>query len=100
MPGGPRSLPSRTALKQLICGQPQQEGHALAQVRWVIPRFRDAGEPAWAAPDDDELRQHFDDQLLTAVLAGELSSRRAITARTAHSPLRPTRTISALLKEE
>ncbi len=52
MPGGPRSLPSRTALKQLICGQPQQESHALGQVRWVIARFRDAGEPAWAAPDE------------------------------------------------
>ncbi len=65
-------LPNWTALKQLICAQPQQEGHALAQVRWVIARFRDAGQPAWAAPDDDELRQHFDDQLLTAVPAGEL----------------------------
>ena len=52
MPGGPCSLPSRTALKQLICGQPQQESHALGQVRWVIARFRDAGEPAWAAPDE------------------------------------------------
>jgi CubicO group peptidase (beta-lactamase class C family) len=65
-------LPSWTALKQLICGQTQQESHALAQLRWVIARFRDAGEPAWAAPDDDELRLHFDDQFLTEVPAGEL----------------------------
>src|SRR6266498_779261 len=65
-------LPSWTALKQLICGQPQQESHALPQLRWVIARFRDAGDPAWAAPDDDELRQHFDGQLLSAVPAGEL----------------------------
>jgi CubicO group peptidase (beta-lactamase class C family) len=65
-------LPSWTALKQLICGQAQQQSHALAQVRWVIARFRDAGEPAWAAPDDHELRQHFDDHLLTEVPAGEL----------------------------
>jgi CubicO group peptidase (beta-lactamase class C family) len=65
-------LPSWTALRQLICSQPQQESHALAQLRWVIARFRDAGEPAWAAPDDDELRQHFDDQFLTEVPAGQL----------------------------
>jgi len=65
-------LPSWTALKQLICGQPQQESHALTQLRWVIVRFRDAGEPAWAAPGDDELRQHFDDQFLTEVPAGQL----------------------------
>jgi CubicO group peptidase (beta-lactamase class C family) len=65
-------LPSWTALKQLIGGQPQQESHALAQLRWVIARFRDAGEPAWTAPGDEELRQHFDDQLLTEVPAGQL----------------------------
>src|SRR6266704_2785161 len=65
-------LPNWTALKQLICGQPQQESRALPQLRWVIARFRDAGEPVWAAPDDHELRQHFDDHLLTAVPAGEL----------------------------
>jgi CubicO group peptidase (beta-lactamase class C family) len=65
-------LPSWTALKQLICGQPQQESRALPQLRWVIARFKDAGEPAWAAPDDHELRQHFDDRFLTAIPAGEL----------------------------
>jgi CubicO group peptidase (beta-lactamase class C family) len=65
-------LPSWTALKQLICGQPQQESHALPQLRWVIARFRDAGKPAWTAPDDHELRQHFDDQFLTEVPAGQL----------------------------
>ncbi len=65
-------LPSWTALKQLICGQPQQECRALPQLRWVIARFKDAGEPAWAAPGDDELRQHFDDHLLAAIPAGEL----------------------------
>src|SRR6266702_8713463 len=65
-------LPSWTALNQLICGQPQQECRALPQLRWVIARFKDAGEPAWAAPGDDELRQHFDDHLLAAIPAGEL----------------------------
>jgi CubicO group peptidase (beta-lactamase class C family) len=65
-------LPSWTALKQLIGGQAQQESHALAQVRWVIARFRAAAEPAWTAPDDDELRQHFADQFLNEVPAGQL----------------------------
>jgi CubicO group peptidase (beta-lactamase class C family) len=65
-------LPNWTALKQLICGQAQQQSHALAQVRWVIARFRDAGEPGWIAPDDDELRLHFDDQFLSEVPAAEL----------------------------
>jgi CubicO group peptidase (beta-lactamase class C family) len=65
-------LPSWTALKQLVCGQAQQEGHALAQLRWVIARFRDAGEPGWTAPDDHELRQHFDEQFLREVPANQL----------------------------
>jgi ParB-like chromosome segregation protein Spo0J len=33
-------LPSWTALKQLVCGQTQQESHALAQLRWVIAPFQ------------------------------------------------------------
>jgi CubicO group peptidase (beta-lactamase class C family) len=65
-------VPSWAALRQLICDQPQQESHALAQVRWVIARFRDAGEPGWTAPGDDELRLHFDDQFLSEVPAGLL----------------------------
>jgi CubicO group peptidase (beta-lactamase class C family) len=64
-------LPSWAALKQR-CDQVQQDSHALEQLRWVLARFRDAGEPAWTTPDDDELRQHFDDQFLTAVPAAEL----------------------------
>jgi CubicO group peptidase (beta-lactamase class C family) len=65
-------LPSWAALKQLIVGRPERESRALAQLRWVIARFRDAGESSWSPPSDDELRQHFDDQVLTAVPAGEM----------------------------
>jgi CubicO group peptidase (beta-lactamase class C family) len=65
-------VPSWAALKQIISGQPQQECHALPQLRWVIARFKDAGEPAWTAPGDHELRQHFDDRFLTAIPVGEL----------------------------
>jgi hypothetical protein len=38
--------PSWAALRQLISAPPpQEEGHALAQLKWVIARFRDAGSP-------------------------------------------------------
>jgi len=74
MPGGPRALPRRPSLRYLKLEAKRQESHALPQLRWVIARFRDAGEPAWAAPDDHELRQHFDGQLLSAVPAGELTA--------------------------
>jgi CubicO group peptidase (beta-lactamase class C family) len=69
---GEHGLPSWTALRQLICDPPQQESHALAHLRWVIARFRDAGEPAWTAPGDEELRQHFDNRFLSEVPAGQL----------------------------
>ena len=34
---------------------------------WIVERFRDAGEPGWTPPGDDELRQHFDDRFLAAI---------------------------------
>jgi CubicO group peptidase (beta-lactamase class C family) len=43
------------------------EGHAVAQLRWIIARFRGAGEPGWVAPGEDELREHFTGEFLTAV---------------------------------
>jgi CubicO group peptidase (beta-lactamase class C family) len=64
--------PSWAALRQLISDPPPLEGHALAQLRWVIGRFRDAGSPGWAPPGDGELREHFDDSFLAALPAGEL----------------------------
>src|SRR6266540_6863851 len=75
-------LPSWTALKQLIYDQPQQQSHALSQLRWVIARFRDAGAQAWSAPSDHELRQHVDDRVLTETPPGELIA--AITSVAAH----------------
>ena len=72
-------LPSWAALKQ-ACAQsqlpeppdPAPESHALAQLRWLISRFSDAGHPGWTLPADDELAEHFDDRLLAAVPAGRL----------------------------
>jgi CubicO group peptidase (beta-lactamase class C family) len=65
--------PSWAALRQLISAPPpQEEGHALAQLKWVIARFRDAGSPGWAPPGDAELAEHFDDRFLAALPAGAL----------------------------
>ena len=69
---------SWAGLKQYISGQPQRESHALPQLRWLIARFKDSGEQAWTAPGEDELRQHFSDEVLGVVSAGELVS--AITS--------------------
>jgi CubicO group peptidase (beta-lactamase class C family) len=48
------------------------ESRALPQVRWIISRFRDADQPGWAAPAEAELREHFSDDFLAAIPAGEL----------------------------
>ena len=38
----------------------------------LISRFRDAGEPGWAPPDDGEARQHFSGRFLDVVQVQEL----------------------------
>jgi CubicO group peptidase (beta-lactamase class C family) len=54
-------LPSWTTLKAAIVGETNP---ALAQVRWVVVRFRGAGSPTWLPPDETELREHFADDFL------------------------------------
>jgi CubicO group peptidase (beta-lactamase class C family) len=61
-------LPSWAALKQACAA----DNPALAHVQWIVDRFRDAGEPGWTAPGDDELRQHFDDVFLAAIPSASL----------------------------
>lgn len=56
-------LPSWAALKQQI----EAPSHALTQVRWVMSRFATADGPEWTSPDEEELRQHFDDRYLSLV---------------------------------
>ena len=63
--------PSWAALRQLI-SDPPPEGPALAQLRWVIARFRDADSPGWTPPGDAELREHFEDGFLAALPPGDL----------------------------
>jgi len=64
--------PSWAVLKQIVCAQAEQESHALAQLRWVISRFSGAGQPGWAAPGEDEIREHFDDRFLAVIPEGTL----------------------------
>jgi len=62
-------LPGWAALKQACA----EDNPALIHVHWIIERFRDAGQPGWTPPGDDELRQHFDDRFLDAIPAGVLT---------------------------
>jgi CubicO group peptidase (beta-lactamase class C family) len=61
-------LSSWAALKEKC----QEDSHALAQLNWVVTRFRDAGEPGWITPGEEEMRQHFDDRVLAVVPASSL----------------------------
>jgi CubicO group peptidase (beta-lactamase class C family) len=63
---------SWSALKVSIGRPSASHSPALAQLDWVIARFRDAAAPSWLAPGEDELRRHFGDRMLAAVPAGEL----------------------------
>ena len=65
-------LPSWAALKQACALRPEPESHALDQLRWVVSRFSAADAPGWTAPDENELRQHFDDRLLALIPPGAL----------------------------
>ena len=38
----------------------------------MVSRFSGADAPGWTAPDEDELRQHFDDRFLAVIPAGTL----------------------------
>jgi CubicO group peptidase (beta-lactamase class C family) len=62
-------LPNWAELKQACT----EDSHALAQLRWVVKRFSGADGPGWTAPDEDELRQHFDDRFLAVIPASDLA---------------------------
>jgi Beta-lactamase len=64
--------PSWAALKQFVAAPAAAGNPALAQLRWVIARFQDAGSPGWTPPGENELREHFDDKFLAAIPAGRL----------------------------
>src|SRR3984893_3945052 len=61
-------LPTWAALKQSVCeASDAADSHALDQLRGVIARSTQADQPGWAAPADDELRQHFDERFLAVL---------------------------------
>jgi hypothetical protein len=65
--------PSWTALKQLIETRLSEPGHpALTHLRWVVSRFGGADGRDWAAPSDDELREHFTDDYVRQVTARKI----------------------------
>jgi CubicO group peptidase (beta-lactamase class C family) len=55
---------SWTALKLAVEGE---SNPASSRVRWLVARFADARGPEWTAPDDTEIRAHFQDRFLDTV---------------------------------
>ena len=64
--------PGWTALKAAVEACGPADGHAVAQLRWISSRYRDAAEDGWTAPDAAELREHFTDQFLAHAPADRL----------------------------
>jgi CubicO group peptidase (beta-lactamase class C family) len=60
-------MSSWAALKEHITAAEAAQGHALAQVRWVLGRYGEASAPGWSAPDRDELSEHLTEDFLTLV---------------------------------
>jgi CubicO group peptidase (beta-lactamase class C family) len=54
--------------------QSEAASHALGKVRWAVSRFAGAGEAAWEAPAEDELREHFTERFLSTVTQDRLVS--------------------------
>jgi len=64
--------PSWAALREAVTAAAGSGGHALAHLAWIAARFGSAGEPGWAAPGEDELREHFTAEYLTRTPPGRL----------------------------
>jgi CubicO group peptidase (beta-lactamase class C family) len=58
-------LSSWTVLKEAITADQAEPNYALAQVRWLMSRFRDAHTASWVRPADDEIREHFTGDFLS-----------------------------------
>jgi CubicO group peptidase (beta-lactamase class C family) len=57
-------MSSWAALKEHVVAAEAERSHALAQVRWLLGRYAEAGEPGWSAPSRAELSEHFTEQFL------------------------------------
>src|ERR1039457_26766 len=60
-------MSSWAALKEHVAAAEAEQGHALAQVRWVFGRYGEADAPGWTAPSRDELSEHVPEHFLTLV---------------------------------
>jgi CubicO group peptidase (beta-lactamase class C family) len=60
-------LSSWTVLKETVTADQAEPNLALAQVRWLISRFRDADSTTWVRPAYEELRKHFTGEFLSAL---------------------------------
>ncbi len=58
---------SWSSLRQAIGVPAEPEGSASVQLNWLMSRFADAGGPAWTAPTDEELHEHFTDRFLSVI---------------------------------
>lgn len=58
-------MSSWAVLKQQVAAAEGEEGHALAQVRWVFDRYAGADTPGWTSPSHGELSEHFNEHFLS-----------------------------------
>ena len=68
------SMASRAGLgsRNSSAVSPSRKAAPCRGLRWILSRFADADDPGWAAPDDQELRPHVDDEFLARVGVGRL----------------------------
>ena len=60
-------LSSWTVLKEAVTADQGEPNPALAQVRWLISRFRDADSATWTRPGAEDMREHFTGEFLSQV---------------------------------
>ncbi len=60
-------LSSWTVLKETVTDDQTEPNLALAQVRRLISRFRDAGSATWVRPTAEDAREYFTEEFLAAV---------------------------------
>jgi CubicO group peptidase (beta-lactamase class C family) len=63
---------SWNALRQAIEARDHAGRPVVVHLRWIISRFSGADGPAWTAPAEDELAEHFADWFLHRVTPGRL----------------------------
>jgi hypothetical protein len=60
-------MSSWATLKEHIAATEAERSYALAQVRWILGRYGEAGAPGWTALDRAELSEHVTEHFLALV---------------------------------